>query len=336
MDFGAAVRKGRKLLNLPQQELARLAGTSRQAISLLEKNKGRMATLGAVEPHIVLHVTALNGSGSLQERMKQTRLKRGKRQSDIAALAGVAVNTVRALEAGGGSVEMMSRVIAALEPRAKIVVGKMARHRARTFLSVGTRRADTRSGSDYYVTPAPITRLLLDNEHFHAEHTILEPAVGEARSIERVLKERGYRVVSYDIHGQGAENRCFFDVNETYHSVVTNPPFNKHMAFIRHAKKVATSKIAMLLPVTYLTGAARHRTIWSDKDFPLARVHVLTRGVNFIADDPHADKFETAQMYCAWYVFERGHVGEPVVRWIDNDPHVARRRRAHGPLAAAA
>jgi hypothetical protein len=168
----------------------------------------------------------------------------------------------------------------------------------------------------------------LDHEDFDRSLPILEPAVGEARSIERVLQERGYRVVSFDLHGQGAEKRCFFDVEEAYGAVVTNPPFNQHKAFIQQAKRVALSKVAMLLPLNHLTGADRHKEIWSDREFPLARVYVLTRGVNFLTSEPHADVFEPSQMYCAWYVFDRSHIGAAQVKWIDNNLHVARRRRS--------
>ncbi|WP_246167396.1 hypothetical protein [Sphingomonas piscis] len=179
---------------------------------------------------------------------------------------------------------------------------------------------------DYYPSPAPVVRLLLDHEAFDRDVPILEPTVGHARVIERVLRERGFmNITCFDLHCEGDERRDFFEITEHYHTIITNPPFRLHREFIAHAKRVATHKIAMLLPLNYLTGAGRHEDIWTDSDFPLARVHVLNRGIDFIGSDPHADQFRSSQMYCCWYVFERQHRGPPTLHWINSHKHVERK-----------
>jgi transcriptional regulator with XRE-family HTH domain len=327
MNLGERLRLARKRKRITQAELAALSGTSRQAIGLLEKGRGRVSTLLSVDEHLRVHVSRLALGESLAERLKATRLRNGVSLSEAADRAGVAINTVRAIEAGGGNVEALSRLIRALEPQAAISFGEGYSKR-KGFITVGRRATRERNPLDHYPTPAPIVRLLLDHEEFTREGSILEPAVGKLRVIERVLRERGYaNVVCFDLDGLGAERRDFLDVTEQYHSVVTNPPYSLHREFVQHAKRIATHKIAMLLPLNNLTGAARHAELWSDTEFPLARMWVLSRGIDFIRSDPMGDTFHPSQMYCAWMIFEREHEGPPAIHWINSDALIARRKK---------
>lgn len=236
-------------------------------------------------------------------------------------MARLSANTVRALEQDGGTVSSLVRLIRVVAPHASVAP---IRQRTRSFPTVVGRHSVHRSIQDHYSTPAPVVRLLLDHEAF--EGSILEPCVGEARVIERILHERGNQdVVCFDIAGVGNERRDFFDISESYDSILTNPPYNQHAAFILHAKKVARRKIALLMPLNYLTGKLRQSEIWDDDAFPLARVLVLNRGVNFLAEDPFADRIEPSQLYCAWFVFERTHSGPPQIAWLDTHSLIERR-----------
>lgn len=145
-----------------------------------------------------------------------------------------------------------------------------------------------------------------------------------------MLHERGYQDTHcFDIVGLGDEQRDFFDITERYASIVTNPPFSRHVEFIEHAKQIATEKVALLLPLNYLTGKQRHSRLWEDQSFPLARVLILNRGVNFLTDDPFADRTQSSQLYCASFIFERAHEGPPSMQWLDN--HVMVKRRGCAP-----
>jgi hypothetical protein len=150
-----------------------------------------------------------------------------------------------------------------------------------------------------------------------------------------VLHERGYATVCFDLHGLGEEKRDFFTLTERYHSLITNPPFSLHLGFIQHAKRIVDDKIALLLPINYLTGEQRRFEIWEDRAFPLARVHVLSRGINFSAD-PHVEKFASAQLYMGWFVFERRHIGDPQIKWIDCSPWIERKRQPKRSLNSIA
>jgi hypothetical protein len=249
---------------------------------------------------------------------------------EVAERADIAVNTIREIEAGRGTMDRVHRLAGVVAPRAQAKALKNGSDR-NGFVTVGWVADRNRHRADYYPSPAPIVRLLLDHEEFDKAQSVLEPTVGQARVIERILRERGFvDVTCFDLHGEGHERRDFFDIHEPYHTIITNPPFRLHREFIRHAKQIATHKIALLLPLNYLTGVGRHQDIWTDPEFPLARVYVMNRGIDFIGSDPHADAFRPSQMYCCWFTFERGHTGPPTLHWIDNNKHVERIRRPVG------
>lgn len=320
IDLGAALRRSRRLRKLTQAELAEMAGLSRQNVIDLEANRGRVVAFEQATRHAPIQVLGLPAGMGIGERI---RLARGNRPlAQLAKASGVAQGSWRSLERGQGTLAILRRAIEAV---ASDVRAEAKPNRPKLWRTVHGRTNPDRPFNDHYATPAPIVRLLLDHVDF--EGTLLEPCVGQSRVIERVLLERGYHnVTCYDLIGLESEKRDFFDIVETYDAIITNPPFNRHVQFIKHARRVARQKIALLLPLNYLTGKARHDQVWTDKDFPLERVLVMSRGVNFIADDPFADTLTASQLYCAWYIFKRGHVGPPTMQWIDNHPLIARNR----------
>lgn len=103
---------------------------------------------------------------------------------------------------------------------------------------------------DFYPTPPHATQALVDREQFTG--LILEPACGEG-AVVRVFRKHGYDVEATDI----LDGNDFFARTEKAANIVTNPPYRHNLDFILHAKKIATRKIAMLLPVEFLHGGTR-------------------------------------------------------------------------------
>lgn len=325
MDIGGALRTGREARKLTQTELGKLAGISRQAVADIERNGGRVAHFHSIEKIIPISISRLPHADTLGERLKLARVADGMTLREVAAQSKIAVNTIRQIEAGRGTLGPLLRYAASMRPNARVKPITSISNR-RGLRVVGWRADKSKSPADYYASPAPIVRLLLDHEEFDQNQTILEPAVGEARVIARVLRERGFKdVVCFDLHGEGDERKDFFALTDQYHTIITNPPFSLHRQFIQHAKRIATNKIAFLLPLNYLTGSSRHEELWTDRTFPLAKVHVLNRGVDFIGSDPHADSFRPSQLYCAWFVFEKAHCGPPTLHWIDSNRLIERK-----------
>jgi site-specific DNA-methyltransferase (adenine-specific) len=198
-----------------------------------------------------------------------------------------------------------------------------------------SRNADLPS-NDYYFTPAAIARLLFNNEEFDKSVSIFEPAAGEARVLERVMTEEfGFTdVTASDITGD--DPRDFFEETRKYHTIITNPPFNNSTNFVLKAKEVATNKIAMLLPLDYFTGKDRYEKLWQDTEFALKRVLVVNRGVKFNFGDPMSETFKPSAFYVAWFIFERGFVGDTTICHLDADPFIARKRPAKAPKPVVA
>lgn len=165
-----------------------------------------------------------------------------------------------------------------------------------------------RKKSDFYETPYSLTWLLLENEELKG--TILEPACGNG-AISKIVGG-----TSYDIE------KDFLKEQDHYDTIITNPPYSKTQEFILKAKQVANKKIVFLLPLSYLHGKKRFDTIWKDKDFPIARIYVFTR-YPMLGEQLREDgKHNTGMMVYAWYVWEKGYSGDPVIKWLDNNKYV--------------
>lgn len=74
------------------------------------------------------------------------------------------------------------------------------------------------------------------------------------------------------------------------------------------------SEIAMFLPLAYLSSAGRKRRLW-DKT-PLKAVYVFSYRVESKRNGTDNGKGGGGMMNFAWYVWENGYKGEPVIRWI--------------------
>jgi len=316
LDIGAAIRASRKLRKLTQAELGDRAGVTRQAVAALEGNQGHLSTMFALLEHAPINFKGMTSGAAVGEKLALARQATRLSLAAVARTAGVSINTVRNLERNRGSVGPLIKVAGIVAPRLR--AGPAPIETGKVWRTVAGHPNRARDPNDYYATPAPIVRLLLDHEEFDRKSSILEPCVGKARVIETVLRAEGFeRITCSDIAGNGTEQRDFFDITDHHDVVLTNPPFNRHVDWVVHAKRIARHKIALLMPLNYLTGADRHDRIWKDEEFPLARVLVLNRGISFMGD-PFAERLEATQLYCAWYIWDRAHKGPPAIHWIDN------------------
>lgn len=169
---------------------------------------------------------------------------------------------------------------------------------------------------DFYPTPAPMTKALLEVEKFDGQ--IWEPACGDG-AMSRVLGEYGYEVVESDIEPRGVgmcfdfltpvppESKLFWSGN-----IVTNPPFKLLNKFILTALAYDPRKLALLTKIQALATQERSHIL---EDTHLARVHVFraryTMWRNGIVSTNNGGTME----YC-WLVWERGYTGKPTIDWI--------------------
>lgn len=126
---------------------------------------------------------------------------------------------------------------------------------------IGTNNDGGRPEDDFYPSPPGAVLALLQTESFDRE--IWEPACGDG-AISKVLSDQGYTVHSTDLynHGYGQAGLNFFAFQESLaDTIITNPPFSLAEEWIKHAKRLGITKMALLLKLAFLEGQKRSRLL---------------------------------------------------------------------------
>lgn len=179
-------------------------------------------------------------------------------------------------------------------------------------LGASNHTQEDREENDYYATHPDTTKALLDVESFTTQ--IWECACGEGH-ISEVLKENGYKVVSTDLvdrgYGQGDVDFLKIEATNT-NDIITNPPYKYADQFVEHALDISVNgvKVAMLLKIQFLEGQKRRGLF---EKYPPRYIYVFSKrqmcGKN--------GNFEGTSAVCyAWFIWEKGFNGAPVVKWI--------------------
>lgn len=197
-----------------------------------------------------------------------------------------------------------------------------------------------RDAHDFYVEPEWCSRRLFQEERFDGE--VVDPACGFGR-IVRAAAEAGINAVGTDIvqrwpdagltverglapsvivsdflgpdWGRIGPNRAWW---RRPTNIASNPPFGHADDFITLALALATTKVAMLLPLTWMAGGARSRWLATT---PLRRIWVLTPRPSM----PPGAVIEAGMKPgggtkdFAWFVWLRGYDGAPELRWLHRD-----------------
>jgi len=96
---------------------------------------------------------------------------------------------------------------------------------------------------------------------------------------------------------------------------VTNPPFNLFQEFAEKALQVS-NKVILFGKLQALEG--QKRATFLEKS-PLKTVYVFKKRINPLRNGSLVD--ENGKKWCstmafAWYVWEKGYAGEPIIKWI--------------------
>lgn len=172
---------------------------------------------------------------------------------------------------------------------------------------------EEREKHDFYATEPKAVEMLLELEDF--DRFVLEPACGKGH-ISKVLENKGYEVTSSDLIDRGYGNQAdFFNYKGKWHGdIITNPPYRYAKEFTEKALEIVEdgSKVAMFLKLTFLESRKRRELF--DK-YPPKFIYVSSSRLN-CAKNGDFNKNESAVAY-AWYVWEKGYEGEPIVRWFN-------------------
>lgn len=181
-----------------------------------------------------------------------------------------------------------------------------------------------RVDNDYYATPKNAIDAILNEVELKG--SILEPSAGEGH-ISVLLKEKypNSEIISTDLierkdkFNVGLQGNIDFlghDFGRTFDNVITNPPFNLAQEFIEKALEVSNDKVIMFAKIQLLEGAKRRELF--DK-FPPKYIYVFSKRVNPLRNGEELDekgKPWASTMCFAWFVWEKKHDGEPIVRWL--------------------
>ena len=161
--------------------------------------------------------------------------------------------------------------------------------------------------TDNWSTCEFATEALLQRESFSG--LVWECACGDGR-IVRVLRRHGLKVWATDIVPQpGVDQVCDFLTTKTkLDSIITNPPYSQKFQFAAKAV-LRADKVALLLPLYFLESNQRR---FFFRESPPKAVYVFSQRIYLFRNG--YEKF--CSLPSAWFVWERGFAGEPVIRWI--------------------
>ena len=190
-----------------------------------------------------------------------------------------------------------------------------------TTLGASNHTSEEREQHDYYATEPKAVEILLENESFC--HYVWECACGEGH-ISKVLLNAGYDVKSTDLIDRGFEDTEVLDFLKTdveyrkrdfSRDIITNPPYKYAKEFVEHALDISmdSTKIAMFLKLTFLEGQARKKLF---KKYPPKTIYVFSGRVK-CAKNGNFDEVGSSAVAYAWFVWEKGFIGNPVIKWVN-------------------
>ena len=181
-------------------------------------------------------------------------------------------------------------------------------------------KIDVREYREFYATHPSVTSDILRVETFADD--ILEPFCGSGTMAE-VIAKAGHNVIAYDIVDRRYGAVCnFFDLEvvEGQYDIITNPPYNDYLTqIINKCLNIAKNKVAILMPLRYLSGKARYSELYQQQ--PPSRVYVYQERI-CIAKNADFEKYSDAganmEIY-AWFIWDKAYQGETLLRWISNE-----------------
>ncbi len=181
--------------------------------------------------------------------------------------------------------------------------------------------AEDRVEHDYYATDPKSVEALLD-AHEITGHSFYEPACGEGH-ISKVLQARYPNAFHFatDLvsrgYGEGGVDFLTTKYDTEFTWIITNPPFKDAREFIEKSLGYTNTGVAMFLKIQFLESESRKDWL---QNSPLKYVYVFSKRQVIFRNgeelDPKTNKKWANTMCFAWFVWEHGYTGEPIVRWL--------------------
>lgn len=185
-----------------------------------------------------------------------------------------------------------------------------------SILGASSHSQTVRQQDDYYATEPKAMELLLAEEEFAP--AVWECACGEGH-LSKVLEAHGHGVVSTDLVYRGYGKREPVDFLKTEGGfdgdIITNPPYKYALEFVEKALDMVKPgrKVAMFLKLQFLEGKGRKRFFLEN---PPKTVYVSSSRLGCARNGDFVKMPSSAVAY-AWFVWEKGFAGNPVIKWIN-------------------
>lgn len=177
-----------------------------------------------------------------------------------------------------------------------------------------------REQDDFYATSPIAIDVLLNDGGVELSPKIWECAAGQGHLSEK-LKEYGYEVYSTDLvyRGYGKGGIDFLKQSEIWDGdIITNPPYKYSLDFIKHGLSIIPNgrRVFMFLKLQFLEGKARRELFNTGC---LKTVYVSSSRI-LCAKNADFDGMRAgggSAVAYAWFEFEKGYIGDTVVKWIN-------------------
>lgn len=191
----------------------------------------------------------------------------------------------------------------------------------------GANHDTVREKDDFYATPTAAVQKLINKfgtvlsiNNMH----IWDPCAGKGH-ILKPFRDAGYVVEGTDLVERtdlwnsdivypGGHN--FLERTEPIHysNIVTNPPYKICLDFAKKGMELLDDGLymCMLLKIQFLETKARYEFF---KKNPPKYIYVFVNRIGCIPGG-ESDVNKPSAICYAWYIWEKGFTGEPVVRWI--------------------
>ena len=175
---------------------------------------------------------------------------------------------------------------------------------------------------DLYETPHWATDLIVDrliNDNvLSLDDVITEPCSG-AGAISKALESKGLIVKSSDIQEEefiyGNQGLDVYKIPDKSEQILfTNPPYNLMTKnnMLSEFLRISTDKVILLLNIYYLSSKDRYEIL---RNSPLKYIYIHSDRVTMFPFGEEKPKSTGTKMF-AWFVWEHGYTGEPIIRWI--------------------
>lgn len=181
-------------------------------------------------------------------------------------------------------------------------------------LGASNHTVQCREAHDYYATDPRAAELLLEVEP--ELNNIWECACGEGH-LASVFDKAGRLSRASDLIDRGYGSTCdFLSVSQMWDGdIVTNPPYKYALEFVRNALMVIRDrrKACMFLKLTFLEGKRRRKFF---NKYPPRTIYVCSSRIKCARNGKFDETGASAACY-AWFVWEKGSMGRPVIDWIN-------------------